>query len=285
MTGLGPVAISQFTTRHNSFEADIRDYAMAGINAIDVVEAKMSKDPRKAARQAKMIVEAGLTPIGFTPRVHALFPDSLNPSPVRPNARAARFRASLEFVAESWPGADVPIVTVTGRAPGLNFRRATHVALEAYSELADYAGGLGLRIMLEPLSPVLMNTDTFICTCARALKFVRQVNNPNFGLLIDLWHVWDEPGIAECLLEAEGSIFGVQVSDWPKGEPRCFGDRVLPGDGVIDFPSLVASLRKAGYAGTYSVEIFSDDTLARSLWRLPAPRLLQLIKTAMAEVI
>ncbi len=38
--------------------------------------------------------------------------------------------------------------------------------------------------------------------------------------------------------------------------------RLLPGKGVIDLPAFLAALRKTGYAGAVSVEVFSDDLKA-----------------------
>jgi sugar phosphate isomerase/epimerase len=268
------LAVSQFTTYHNSFEQDVAAYVAAGVRHIDVVERKMSDQPDIARRQAQLISEEGLTVIGFTPRVHALFPDSLSPAPADPARRAEAFMASLDFVAQCWPGQDIPVVTVTGRAPDFNYAEAYGAAIQQYARIADYAAEGGLRVMLEPLSPVLMNTDTFICTWARAVDFVRQLGRPNFGLLCDVWHLWDEPGFVGSLEEASDLIFGVQISDWPRGEPRCFGDRLIPGDGTIDFPCFFGALERAGFQGPYSLEIFSEDSLPDSLWRQPVAELL-----------
>ncbi len=45
-------------------------------------------------------------------------------------------------------------------------------------------------------------------------------------------------------------------------------DRVLPGDGVANLPELLGALERAGWHGHYEIEIFSDESLADSLWRL-----------------
>jgi sugar phosphate isomerase/epimerase len=56
-------------------------------------------------------------------------------------------------------------------------------------------------------------------------------------------------------------------------------DRVLPGDGIIDLPPLLAALDEGGFTGWYDLEIFSDDgrygtDLPDSLWKRPPVELL-----------
>lgn len=277
-----PFAVSQFTTFHQSFEQDVVTYSTLGA-MMDVAELKMAADPGEARRQARLIDEAGVNISGFVPRVHALFPDTLNPEPHDPAERTRRYKQSIDFVAECWPGKRIPLVAITGSAPQQNLRTAFAIALETYAELAEYAGTRGLPLMLEPLSPLLMNTDTFICTFDRALQFVRQVDHPNFGLAFDTWHVWDEPGIAETTVDAGDRIFGVHVSDWPQQEPRGFADRLIPGEGVMDLPMLMGALDRAGYHGPQVLEIFSDVSLPDSLWLRPADEIIERGRRGMAK--
>jgi 2-keto-myo-inositol isomerase len=42
-------------------------------------------------------------------------------------------------------------------------------------------------------------------------------------------------------------------------------DRVLPGEGALDLPEIIAALERNGYDGFFSIELFNAD-----LWRLPA---------------
>ena len=45
----------------------------------------------------------------------------------------------------------------------------------------------------------------------------------------------------------------------------CNADRVLPGEGILDLPALIAVLERHGYAGFFSIEMFNAD-----LWAMPA---------------
>src|SRR5215213_2896649 len=57
-------------------------------------------------------------------------------------------------------------------------------------------------------------------------------------------------------------IAGVHLADW-REPTRNTNDRVLPGDGVIEFGPIVEALR---WDGLYDLEIFSDRELPDSLW-------------------
>ena len=42
------------------------------------------------------------------------------------------------------------------------------------------------------------------------------------------------------------------------------GDRVLPGEGVLDLPEIISVLERNGYEGYFSIEMFNAG-----LWQLP----------------
>ena len=56
-------------------------------------------------------------------------------------------------------------------------------------------------------------------------------------------------------------------NDWR--DPRAFGDRHFPGEGNIPLVELLRTIRKTGYAGIYTLEIFSETNLSGSLWSNP----------------
>ena len=66
---------------------------------------------------------------------------------------------------------------------------------------------------------------------------------------------------------ATGFFWGVHVNDWR--DPRAIGDRHLPGEGVIPLVALLKAIKKAGYAGAYTLEIFSEKHLTGSHWTDP----------------
>ena len=130
--------------------------------------------------------------------------------------------------------------------------------------MARVAADCGVRLAVEPLNPILMNVDTFLCTLRQASRLVDDVGHPAFGLFVDVWHVWEDEGAIALIEKYGGKIFGVHINDWKT--PRAFGDRHLPGDGEIPLVPLLRAIRSAGYDGAYTLEIFSEEHLADSLW-------------------
>ncbi len=260
-------SVSQFTTWHQSFQEDIALYQELGIEGVELCERKLSTDPGQAREQLAVVRDSGLQVTSVQPRVHALFSDFMCPDLTDPAERLNRYRQTIDLFAGAFPGQDLPLVTITGNAPNLNYQLAHRVARRLYPDLADYAADRGLRIMYEPLSPVLMNNDTFICTLHEAMQLIEDVNRPNFGLMLDLWHVWREPDIYRRVTALGDAIFGVHLSDWPAGEPRHPGDRRICGEGVINLPPMLGAIERAGYRGAYCLEIFSVDELPDSLWQ------------------
>ena len=55
------------------------------------------------------------------------------------------------------------------------------------------------------------------------------------------------------------------MRDKPGDLSHCNDDRVLPGQGILDLPALIARLEQHGYQGYFSIEMFNRD-----LWQLPA---------------
>jgi len=264
---LPPFAVSQFTTWHLSFEQDVELYRKCNVDGIELCERKLSPDRQQAMRQLGLLRDSGLKVASVQPRCHALFPDSMSPDPAEPQRRVKCYEQTIDMIAEAFPGQDIPLVTLTGIAPERNLRHAHETARRLYQALADYAGDRGLRIMLEPLHPMFMNTDTFICTMRDAQNLVESVDRDNFGIAIDTFHVFAEPDASQRLKELGRHIFAVHVSDWPLGFPRTPGDRLLPGDGCIDLACLLGGIEAAGYQGAYTLEIFSADELVDSLWQ------------------
>ncbi|RZL83662.1 MAG: sugar phosphate isomerase/epimerase [Rhodococcus sp. (in: high G+C Gram-positive bacteria)] len=93
---------------------------------------------------------------------------------------------------------------------------------------------------------------------AAALKAptVYSVTGPamcDLGLCLDLFHVWDDPDLAEYLGEAADRITLVQIGD-------CVFDgtspeKAVPGDGVVPLAEIIGQVARAGYNGVFDLEL------------------------------
>lgn len=262
MTAL-PFGVSQYTTWPQTFTEDLELYRELDVEFIEVCEAKL--DPSKADDQLQQLKDSGLKVSSVQPRLHSLFPDFPRPEPTSPRERMGHLRKTIELFGRHFSG--VTLVTISGAAPKGDYALAYRTAAVEYKEVAKIAADHGVCVALEPLNPILMNVDTFLCSLAHAGRVIESVNHSRFGLFLDVWHIWEDAD-APALIEKYGDkIFGVHVNDWR--DPRAFGDRHLPGEGVIPLVALLKAIRKTGYGGAYTLEIFSETHLADSFWLDP----------------
>jgi sugar phosphate isomerase/epimerase len=254
--------ISQFTTWPWPFERDLREYALAGATAIEICEFKL--DRGNCEPQLRAVGPAGLRVSSVQTTLHAIFPDSLAPAPFDPELRVKHIAAAMTRIAPHVPDG-TPFVVITGAAPRGDCERVFRTMLDVLPGLADHAAGLGVRLAFEPLNPVLFNTDTSLWGLDAALDLIERVDHPNLGVCLDSWNVFQTPDLIETIERAHGKIFVVQLSDWQR--PRANADRRNLGEGIIPTADIVAAARRAGYAGSYVLEIFSEESLPDSLWR------------------
>ena len=258
-----PFAISQYTTLPLTFAEDLALYRKLGIRQIEICESKLGASD--GDRHLRAVVAAGFQVTSVQPQIHSPFPNSLRAQPATPRLRMQRLRKSIAFFSRHCPG--TTLVLNTGLAPGGDLTAAHRVAVREFKVIARVADDHGVRVALEPLNPVYMNTDTFVCSLARAREMIEEVDHPAFGLFLDLWHFWEDLAAPAEIRRSAKQIFGVHISDWRR--PRAFGDRVLPGAGQIPIVRLLKVIRQTGYRGAYTLEIFSDPRLADSLWKNP----------------
>lgn len=147
-----------------------------------------------------------------------------------------------------------------------SIRHAEQRLRTALEELEPHARAAGVRLALEPLHPLFVESRSIITTIGQALRVVSDFPAETVGILIDAYATSWDPDFHDDVLAASLRIAGYQVSDFalPLPVPENMNGRLFPGDGNIDLAALTASVLRAGYAGPVEVEIFNDD-----IWKLP----------------
>jgi sugar phosphate isomerase/epimerase len=170
-----------------------------------------------------------------------------------------RTRASLLQAAEVLAARQVKIgpdvEVVAGVVPPL--ADVGHWAGELH-QLAAQAAAVGTRVALEPL-PFSNITDFRL-----AAELVTAADHPAAGLVVDIWHLERGPSTLADLARIPGDkVFVVELNDAP--EPRSadlfqdtIDNRVLCGSGTFDVKGFIQTLRLAGFAGPWGVEILSE---------------------------
>jgi sugar phosphate isomerase/epimerase len=117
-----------------------------------------------------------------------------------------------------------------------------------------------IRLALECITPLHMRRAhpyEFICRNAEMLDFGLSVS-PNTGLILDTWH-WHHGGSdPDSILNIPADrILDVHFSDSPAAPAQDIRDseRLLPGEGVIDFGLFFQLLGRQEYAGPVTVEV------------------------------
>jgi sugar phosphate isomerase/epimerase len=111
------------------------------------------------------------------------------------------------------------------------------------TELADYAGERGVVIVMEPIHRFLISTFHRADQC---LQFFDRYDLHSIMLLLDTFHMnIEERSIEEAIRLAGNRIGHVHAVDSNRG---------APGDGHLDFKSIIGTLVESGYDRYLSVE-------------------------------
>ena len=124
-------------------------------------------------------------------------------------------------------------------------------------ELGDLAARFGRRVAWEPIC-----WGRWVKDYRHAWRIVKKVEHDAIGLVLDCFHIFtlDLPldGIADI---ESAKIFIVEVADFPRGKmdflelSRAY--RLFPGEGSTPIGEFMREVRKTGYDGILSVEVFN----------------------------
>ncbi len=131
-------------------------------------------------------------------------------------------------------------------------------AAAAFAGLCDRAAEHGLLVHLEFLP------WSRIPDLATAWQVVNAADRPNGGIMLDAWHYFRGAPDGALLRSIPGaSILGIQLCDAPAVPETnllhaTLHERLLPGDGELALPTLLADLEATGTDAPLGVEVFSD---------------------------
>lgn len=188
-------------------------------------------------------------------------------------------RRAVEEAAEL--GADV-LVLVCGPLPDTDLPAARDRVRSGVEALLPFAREAGVKLGIEPLHPMMIAERSVVSTLGQALDLAEDLDaaGDDLGVVVDAYHVWWDPALAEQIARAAGRILGYHVSDWLPRTTDLLLDRGMMGDGLIDLPALSAQVAAAGYAGPVEVEILSAD-----LWRQDVDDVLRTVRKRFEECV
>ena len=130
-----------------------------------------------------------------------------------------------------------------GQVPENHKQHALKKSIPILIDLSKYARDYGVQLLLEPLN----RYNTPFCTTAMdAISIAQQLNQDNFGVLLDTYHMnIEEDSFADAIAQCKGLLRHTHFAD---------NNRKMPGRGHIDFKTIVDSLHKIGYNDFISFE-------------------------------
>ena len=168
-----------------------------------------------------------------------------------------RLKEFVDFAASYFePGLPVNIGRSRGQGNPAQSEKSLDAFAASFRELADYALPKRVRLTLEPITALLVK---FIVTTQDGVAMCRRVNRPNFGLMLDVYHMnIEDVDIYQSFRDAKDYCWLVHV---------CDNNRKWPGSAHLDFARIITTLNEIGYDGFVSTEMLpwpDPDTAARA---------------------
>ena len=229
--------------------------AQAGYDAVEIAPFTVSKyvtdisadrrrEIRKAAADAGVAISGIHWVLAFTEGFHITHPDD----GVR--ARTADYLVELVRFCADLGGTRIIVGSPKQRnlEPGVDHATGWARALAAFRPMIRAAESAGVTVCFEPLAPSETN---FINTAKEAIRFVDEIGSRHFRIILDVKAMSSEAKpIPQIIAESASHVAYFHANDRNlKG----------PGFGDTDFKPIAAALKKIGYEGFVSVEVFNFD--------------------------
>lgn len=245
--------MNQVTTLGAAFEAECSAYHDAGFRHVELWFGKLQGLGLAPPAIAARLGDAALTPVSACAAGDFLW--RATPGPLER-------RGELEGQFALAQALGVPRFVIFDYVEATPKRDDHAVAAERLVAVAELAAKHGVRIALEFIA-----RSRLLGSLPTALQVIRQAAQPNVGLCLDTFHLYAGVSKLEDLDELRpGEVEHVHFHDVPRAVPRELlvdADRIPPGMGVIPLTKVVDALRRIGYGGALSVELF-DPVVQKS---------------------
>lgn len=232
-------------TLKGSFEQRLEAASAAGIQSVELVSEHVEWPDADVERIKKLArsLHVKMDTIIATPD-WGKRPVSM----VRPEQREG-FLADVRQAITWSKKLEIPqIILMSGnQVPGRTHEEQYASLLESSKRAADLAAAAQVKLIIEPLNSKVNHKGYFLDTCVEGLKLVKEVDNPHFRLLFDIYHEQVQIGnVTRTLTEAAPYVAVYHIADNP--------GRNDPGTGEMNYENIYKAIRKTGYSGYVCME-------------------------------
>jgi 2-keto-myo-inositol isomerase len=253
MRGFG---LNSWTTGDRvSLRDDLRVASAAGYRFVEVRDAKIEKHLKEGGSLAE------LRELAKEGGVRILSVNTLEDSTYARGARREQLVARCECLAMWAEALDCPYLIL-----GPSYRHnagevlpdVREHAVAALSTYAATAAEHGRRIAFEFHGYARCTVNRLDHACA----ILDDLGDPSVGLVIDAFHFYvGGSRLAELSALDPARLLIVHLADVDHADLSRLGkaNRVMPGDGVLPLRDFVDAIRRTGFEGPYSLELFREE--------------------------
>jgi fructoselysine 3-epimerase len=186
--------------------------------------------------------DVGLVPVSLLPAPGG--GPGNNPASILPEERTATIAHYKEVVDLAHDLGATRVLYICGwRAFGVSHENAWDWTLAALTDIAKYAAGKGITIVIEPTSA----DSNLIDTAGQALVLREQCGQPNVKVMFDTYHaIYRNEVSSDYVFEMAAHLDHVHFAD---------DDRLPPGEGSVDWHGVMQALKTIEFKGYVTMEI------------------------------
>jgi hydroxypyruvate isomerase len=236
-------------TLKGTFEEKVAVAAEAGLQAVELVSEQQVWSDAEVAKYKRLVESYRLrmdTVVGqkdWTKRPVTM----VNP------AHRAGFLQDVKKL-------DVPqVILLSGNEqPGLSREEQYASLVEGAKRATELAAAADVTLILENLNSKVDHKGYFLTSAREALRAIKEVGNPHFRLLFDIYHEYVQNGDPIAAMnDAEPYTAVYHVADAP--------ERHDPGTGKMKWDDIYKAIGKSGYSGYLTFEYLPLGDQATSL--------------------
>ncbi|WP_052296456.1 sugar phosphate isomerase/epimerase family protein [Candidatus Epulonipiscium viviparus] len=141
---------------------------------------------------------------------------------------------------------------------GKPWEQILELTASSVNQILDIGAQYGVRFQLEPVAWSPINSLN------KGMEFIKYTGRPNFGTVIDFWHLYYGQGTTydDVANLDKKYIYNIHFCDGTRNPAGTVCDEevlrgVYAGEGDIDLPKWVEAVKKTGYDGYWSYELIS----------------------------